>query len=189
MSATSTIGRKACSRCRIDARQMNGTVVPERAPGVEVTESTVRTFGRAVVDQEQARRGSRAVRDCGISAPWSKKRESKSGQLQALIDHFRKCAKFEQSLPKRMTNAKRSSTNSGLRLTLAEVWWSKSREEPWRATSSVTPLNKIKSELAGYLKGRHNFRAGPAALLYFFEQFLGSQRVRADGTGLRMNAT
>jgi len=50
------------------------------------------------------------------------------------------CAKFEQSLPKRMTNAKRSSTNLGLRLTLAEVWWSKSREEPWRATSSVTPL-------------------------------------------------
>ena len=49
-----------------------------------------------------------------------------------------------------MTNAKRSSTNLGLRLTLAEVWWSKSREEPWRATSSVTPLNKIKSELAGY---------------------------------------
>src|SRR4051794_17018208 len=96
------------------------------------------------------------------------KLENKTRQLQALADHFLKCANFEQSLPKRMTNAKRSSTNSVLRLTFAEVWWSKSREEPWRAKSSVTPLNKIKSELAGYLKGRHNFRAGPAALLYLF---------------------
>ncbi|WP_139017432.1 hypothetical protein [Bradyrhizobium sp. STM 3809] len=125
------------------------TCARARAPSRGRTEHS-QLISLAVFAEEQPRKAIHGPAVQGISTPLTGKIESETRQLQALTDHFLECAKFEQSLPKRMTNAKRSSTNSGLRLTLAEVWWSKSREEPWRAKSSVNPLNKIKSELAGY---------------------------------------
>jgi hypothetical protein len=68
----------------------------------------------------------------------------------------------------------------GFRLTLAEAWWSKSREEPWRAKSSVNPPKKIKSELAGY-KGSTQFsEQGPLPCSFFV---LSPTRCPADFLG------
>src|SRR5579863_1028032 len=46
------------------------------------------------------------------------------------------------------------------------VWWSKSREEPWRAKSSVDPSIKINTDTGK--QGRHNFRSRTEQVLLFF---------------------
>ena len=53
-------------------------------------------------------------------------------------DHFAKCSNFEQSLPKMVTRRKKWSTSAGSDWPKGLVWWSKSREEPWRAQAAST---------------------------------------------------
>jgi hypothetical protein len=51
-------------------------------------------------------------------------------------NHFANCPNFEQSLLKKVTRRKRWSTDKGSGWPQGEVWWSKSREEPWRAQAA-----------------------------------------------------
>ena len=51
-------------------------------------------------------------------------------------DHFENCSNFEHSLPKLMTRGKRWSTTARSDWPRGAVWWSKSREEPWRAQAA-----------------------------------------------------
>jgi hypothetical protein len=51
-------------------------------------------------------------------------------------NHFANCSNFEQSLLKKVTRRKRWSTDKGSGWPQGEVWWSKSREEPWRAQAA-----------------------------------------------------
>jgi hypothetical protein len=56
---------------------------------------------------------------------------------------------------------------SGLRLSRkVEVWWSKSREEPWRAQAASTRQSRSNPNFRGN-RVDTIFRAGLAALLFF----------------------
>src|SRR5882724_13411572 len=67
-----------------------------------------------------------------------------------------------------MTRRKRSSTNKYAGWPKGEVWWSKSREEPWRAQAASPRQSKSNRKFAGN-RVDTIFRAGLGALLFFFE--------------------
>src|SRR3954447_2679817 len=62
--------------------------------------------------------------------------------LVAKSHHFAKCSKIEQSLPQIVTRRKKWSTSACSGWPRGLVWWSKSREEPWRAQAASPRQSK-----------------------------------------------
>jgi hypothetical protein len=81
-------------------------------------------------------------------------------------NHFADCSNFEQSLPKMVTRRKEWSSNTGSGWPQGQVWWSKSREEPWRAQAASPRQSRSNPNFRGN-RVDTIFRAGLPALLFF----------------------
>jgi len=88
-----------------------------------------------------------------------------------LCDHSQKCARFEQSLLKRMTSVKRSSTNSASGSRLRKPGGPSLGRNPGAQKAASTRQRRSNLNLRD-TKGRHNFpsRARCPALFLFWAQ-------------------